>query len=764
MSQVSSAADLTASLRRTTGTRPPPLVGCSVTALGDSLYVFGGRLVPTRTMVQTLYRLDLRTLEWSLLSPPPASSSPTTTEGTGEGEEDGEGREEEGEQKKGREPPKARYFHSCCAWGTNRLVIFGGEGYNEPEETSSTSTESVLEGGGGGETSEGTSTPPAPALQTLDDLHIFNTDTKEWEQVGEIRLGDGVVERPRPRYAHLGVVCTAWDDEDDEDGENEEGGGKKGKEGRSRLMIMGGQDIKNTYLHSTDILDLDSMTWIQTGKWDRHIGTYRAIATTSLSTVKPGGPVSKSETLGGGEEELVSLSWTEKNRLKDPEPILLFSNFNFTQYDSLFSLLSSVRLTDDRIVVPRVRRDLDLLQSPLSSNPSSRLSPLSLSNSMTGHSLPPGLRFPSGFQLGHHLIIFGTFLSQHVNNFAIWSLDLGKRGAVGVGEQVKEGRGFEWMKVDPGNVLQRGSWNRAVGWGNNVVVLGDRERDIAADYDHRQTNFTHVAFIDLEAHGIYQPPLRSLPPIAQSFGLSNLSQPFLSDFEIVCSDGKRLACSRKVLEDRWSWFNSKVLEFRGRASGVVAAQTKRAQDASVENSEAGSFKSLTSPTLDITTTGSEKEIALSTTTHSIDSRETRLTPRTLNFPEPSPVVLAFLQYLYTLSLCTPLQLQLPILSSLLLLAKNYREDHLKGLVVHALHEQLEKDQGTAPGVYEAATLAGCTALQVRALKSLMSMNVPSMGTTRGGGLNGAGTRGGGQGREAEPMARQASQGKPLLFA
>ena len=96
---------------------------------------------------------------------------------------------------------------------------------------------------------------------------------------------------------------------------------------------------------------------------------------------------------------------------------------------------------------------------------------------MTGTSLPPGLRFPSGFQLGHHLLIFGTFLSQHLNNFSIWALDLGKRGGVGVEEMKREGKGFEWMRVDPGSVLQRGSWNRAVGWKNQVVVLGDRGAD-----------------------------------------------------------------------------------------------------------------------------------------------------------------------------------------------------------------------------------------------------------------------------------------------
>ncbi|GAA6010553.1 hypothetical protein JCM11491_002963 [Sporobolomyces phaffii] len=709
MSQVSSAADLTASLRRTSGTRPPPLVGCSVTLLGDSVYVFGGRLVPTRTMVSTLYRLDLNSLEWSLVGPSPATTA--------------------------RAPPQARYFHSCCPWGTHKLVIFGGEGYHDdsPDSTTPTTTTTAANGGAGGDAS------PAPALQTLDDLHVFDTATNEWQHVGEIKLGPGVTEAPKARYAHLGVVSTAWDDNEEHDGE----GGRASREGKSRLLIMGGQDIRNTYLHSTDLLDLDSMTWIQTGKWDRHIGTYRAIATTSNSTVKPG-TLSSVNTAASydpglpGVEPLASLSWTEKNSLKDPEPLLLFSNFNFTQ----------------------VRRDLDLLSSPLSSSPANRLEPLSLSNSMTGASLPPGLRFPSGFQIGHHLIIFGTFLSQHVNNFSIWALDLGAKGGVGVDEQIKRGRGLEWMRIDPGNVLQKGSWNRAVGWKNNVVVLGDRERDIAADYDHRQTNFSHVAFVDLEAHGIYQPPPRPLPPIAQSLGLATLAQPFLADFEIVCSDGKRIACSRKVLEDRWSWFHSKILEFRVRASGVVAAQQKRAHDASLDNSEAGSFKS--SPAID--TGGGGSEVARSTTTTATTAAdsEARLTPRTLNVPEPSAVVVAFLEFVYTLTLCTRRQLELPVLAALLIFAKTYDEDNLRALVVHALHETLSNDSTLAPAIYEAATLGGCTALQVRALKCLMAaprnLSLPPSG---GGGGGGGGTARVVQPAQAqaEPMARQASQGE-----
>lgn len=72
-------------MRRTTGDVPPGLVGFSSTTIGDKLYVFGGRLVHVRRMVNELRALDLNTLVWEKLWPLDDSS-------------EGEG-------------PQPRYFH-----------------------------------------------------------------------------------------------------------------------------------------------------------------------------------------------------------------------------------------------------------------------------------------------------------------------------------------------------------------------------------------------------------------------------------------------------------------------------------------------------------------------------------------------------------------------------------------------------------------------------------------------------------------------------
>ncbi|GAA6033989.1 hypothetical protein JCM8097_000636 [Rhodosporidiobolus ruineniae] len=653
--QVSSAADLTASVRRTTGEQPPPLVGCSVTLVADSIYVFGGRLVPTRTMVSTLYKLDLRSLAWSQVWPPSSSSA-------GEADEDG---------------PQARYFHSACAWG-DKLVIFGGEGYEDaPLSPPSSAGRNSLTASTAINGSTGTS-ETAPQLRTLADVCIWDTTEGRWLEA-ETKVAE-TVERPAPRYAHLGVATSAVVEEEVE--------GRREKRERSVMLVMGGQDVRNTYLHSTNVLDLSTLTWIHSGTWDRHIGTYRAVCTAPAYRVVPPAPVAVENPRKYGLEEgegVMQLGRSERPMEGKEEPLLLFSNFNFTQ----------------------VRRDLDLLSSPLASSPAP-LTPLSLSSSMSGPSLPPGLRFPTGTIIGHHLLVFGTFLSHAVNNFSIWALDLGPAGASGVRERIERGERLEWARIDPGSVLARGSWNRAVGWGNSVVVLGDRERDIAADYDHRQTNFTHLAFIDLESFGIYHPPPSPLPLPSALLGLRNLAQPFLSDFEILCSDGKRLGCSRRLLSERWGWFKAKVGEFERRAEGV--RRGRAAQDA---DGEEGAEE------------GEEGE------GDGGEGKKPALTPRALTLPEPSPVVLAFLQYLSTLSLLTPLQLHPPVLAALLTFSRAYAApapwhgdggegEHLRALAVHALHGVLEREQGAAPMVYEAATLGGCTALQIRALRTMLS--------------------------------------------
>lgn len=160
-------------------------------------------------------------------------------------------------------------------------------------------------------------------------------------------------------------------------------------------------------------------------------------------------------------------------------------------------------------------------------------------------------------------------------------------------------------------------------------------------------------------------------------------------------------------------------EFKLRAKGIIATQQKRF-DAQTEELDADTTVQ-TPATVD-------PPLPRSPTKSSADLR---LTPRTLNLPESSAVVQGFLQYLYTLTLCTPHQLSLPVLTGLLVFAKSYDVGKLRALVVHALHQALGGGQWNAAAVYEAATFGGCHALQIRALMLMMVSSLVSRGDGSG---------------------------------
>lgn len=103
-----------------------------------------------------------------------------------------------------------------------------------------------------------------------------------------------------------------------------------------------------------------------------------------------------------------------------------------------------------------------------------------------------------------------------------------------------------------------------------------------------------------------------MPPNMQEMGLTMLASPAASDFEILCSDGKRLACSRKILQERWPWFRETLTAFQ--------SKTKVAFD-SISSSPESDYQS--------------SEIALSPLC---------VTPRMLELPEVSSIAFAALQY------------------------------------------------------------------------------------------------------------------------
>ncbi|KAF9187549.1 hypothetical protein BGZ50_001896 [Haplosporangium sp. Z 11] len=639
-SGLQSISDLTTTSRITTGDVPPPLVGATMTIVDDKLYLFGGRLIQTRQMVNSLYILDLADYHWQNVSD---MVNVTPTRAIGD-----PGAEDEDEMGS---PPIERYFHSANAY-KNTIVIFGGMGPS-------------------GQTVE----DQPHDLVVFNDIKILDLDLLQWRQV---RIPSSP-HAPKPRYAHLSSISG------------------------SKLVVIGGQNINNQYIEEVNVLDLDSLQWVASMAFEKHCGSYRSIAVSSgqgttvpvigselesgsptlsptLTSVdgfptsylrktssntslhytpsirksgsgfglaKKNSPMSRlsigSNSLNTSSPSTMSDQRSSIYRLsqfiaptpvqQEEHPIYIYSNFNFTD----------------------VKRELQVLTPP-------QLNTQDHSQSMSGNLLPPGLRFPTGAIAGQHMLLSGTYLTNTQQSFSIWSLNLSS---------------LAWTRIDTGTVFTTGSWNRGILMesSNAYLVFGNRDRNLADDYQNRQTNFEHVSIVDLEAFGIYQHPPTTMTQTAQELGLNLLNDPAMADFEILTQDQQQIPVNSSILSARWPYFSVLLRE----QEEQEMAQSKQ------ENYEYD-------PTLS--------------------------SKRVLALPEPYTVVLAFLQYLYTDHLVTAQQHHPQVLSQLLLLADMYGLDRLRDLATHALHQML--NMSTAAMVYETAALSQQTGLQIRSLKVMIA--------------------------------------------
>ncbi|KAG2129113.1 hypothetical protein DEU56DRAFT_817672 [Suillus clintonianus] len=550
--------------------------------------------------------------------------------------------------------PEARYFHCTETWN-NQLIIFGGMG----------------------------STPNSnnpEDLCVLNDVRFFDLSIMHWlpatatNSTSAESGAETVI--PKPRYAHLSSVSA------------------------DRLFIIGGQDLSNVWLDDIYVYDLLGRAWVQRRSFPHHCGTYRSVAVSANQRVRlPQEEVHPTDTttmLGPpgarfrpdksppsaqaftSSDSFVHMPYSAPPTDDFPNDIYLYSNYNFTDVKREFEVFSPLPDTDFTIT--------------------------DRSTDMTGTSFPPGLRFPSGAILGNHFIIAGTYLAHTYQSYSIWALDM---------------LTMTWSRIDPGSAVATGSWFRSCLWAeaNKFMIFGNRNGNLIEDYNRRLLSWDHVAVIDLESFGIYQPPPLQIDIPMQEFGLSALEEGILADFEIICDDGRKVKCSRKTLEERWPWFKDQRNKFLARARQAIEILPSSSMDVGL-------------PDLPGTPGSSEAR------------PDPRLTPRAFNLSEPYPITLALLQYFYSLALITPLQHAPAVLSQLLILSSTYQIHHLESLVKHAMHRALSNS--TSVGVYEVATLCSCRSLQIRALKTVMSYSQKRTGRSR------ADSKTGGGGRNPDP--------------
>ncbi|KAF8073618.1 regulatory protein ral2 [Lyophyllum atratum] len=500
-------------------------------------------------------------------------------------------------------------------------------------------------------------------LCVLNDVRFFDIVTRHWLPATQSSVPVPENLLPRARYAHLSSVTV------------------------DRLFIIGGQDFNNTWLDDVCVYDLVSRTWVQRRDYPRHCGTYRSVAVSSniavrlpqeemrnsqsASTLGPPGQRfgpdrgSKPPTEFTSTESLIHQPYSAPPSEDHPSDIYLYSNYNFTD----------------------VKRELEVF-SPL---PDTDFTIQDKSSAMAGATFPPGLRFPTGAILGTNLIIAGTYLAHSYQSFSIWVLDLVS---------------MTWSRIDPGKAVESGSWFRGSLWAeaNKFIIFGNRNGNLVDDYNRRLLSWDHVAVVDLEAFGIYQPPPLKLDITMQELGLATLEERVVGDFDIVCEDGRRITCSRRILEERWPWF----LEQRKKFTQSVRQALESLPDSAMNI-----------PLPELSGNASSEDPRL----------DPRLTARSFDLSEPYPIAMALLQYFYTTALVTPLQHAPAVLSQLLVLSKNYGLDHLEALVKHAMHRALSNS--TSVGVYEVATLCSCRSLQIRALKTVMSYTQKRPSRSRG---------------------------------
>lgn len=640
-----SLSGLVCNAHRTTGMMPPGLSGASTTIVGDRLFVFGGQELRTRRIMRTIYELDLVRRHWTKL-------------------------DTAGEQ------PSPRYFHSMCALGETKLVLFGGSTNTIP----------------------GTS-PTEKGTMPVAELHMYDIETSTWTAIRSRNS-------PSPRYAHCATVLpssavfasssaplSALHHNPSSTNPNH---GKLGVEidgrGGAEMIVIGGQYSEEQYTDSVEIFNFRSLTWTSSGALDMHkCGAYRSVAATVLDMdVSDIGARDSSANRAQDGAEMEDED-TDPEQHVSGAPAVFYNNYNFL--NSVVEV--KIRHPDGSVL------DID----------------------QRGQFSPPGLRFPTAGIVSNHLIVSGTFLRSSTEEYMLWALTL---------------RTLEWHRIDiAGNIFSTGSWNRGVPWckRNSYVVLGDRSRPFKLDYEKRRVNFKNLAVIELEALGLYQNPCArdafqdtSIASVDANIGIAALEIKQISDMDILSIDGETIPVNSRLVSQRWGPYYQHLMSedlgtkthkdnigsdtaslqpstrngsSRNRMSNITITPTNRTSMSSTSGSTL--VNGISGSTTD--TSSNSDQTVVNSRPLSLSTKQPIRRSRVLFLPHTKPTICALVHYLYTLSLppashdlCTP-----QILCSLLQIARPYCIAGLLEATVQRLHEVL--DGRNTAAIFNAAAMA-----------------------------------------------------------
>jgi len=590
--------------------------------------------------------------------------------------------------------PAPRYFHSTCALGDTKLVCYGGMA--QTRSHSRQESEAFRRG----ETQRG-----EPEITVMSDVHFYDIPSRTWTAVP-------VAEAPQGRYAHCATILPSsavftsataplsaihHNPASSIPNQGSIGVAIDGR-GGAEMIVVGGQDNTSQYIEQVSVFNLRSLKWTTVSKFPGQYGAYRTL-------VAPLAGLRASQIGRRADRKTMQ----EHDNLQDEDTadtdpaVLIYSNYNFLNVE----LKLQVRLSDGTVI-----------EKP-----------------MRGSYSPPGLRFPGGGVVDNHFVVGGIFITSTKQEHSLWALDL---------------RSLTWSRIDTGsNSFTSGSWNRGILWNrrNAFVILGDRTRTLADDYNQRRTNFADMCIVELEAFGLYNNPwtcppnsefvsasspvrpersrlarsIREYTDSAKDLGRMTLGIREVSNMELLAFGGERIPVNAYVIAQRWGPYFNRLLqesidtqERRDSENGTLslnlANYTSRNSSITITPSVMTSLSNTTTAVSRHDSTRKGSQTGTATTINSMKQQDplyvtptTR--PRLLYLPHTDLTIRALVHYLYTSALpptdsilCTP-----QILCSLLQLARPYQINGLLEATVERLHQVL--DGRNTAAIFNAAAMA-----------------------------------------------------------
>ncbi|KAF9114396.1 hypothetical protein BGX27_010945 [Mortierella sp. AM989] len=267
-----------------------------------------------------------------------------------------------------------------------------------------------------------------------------------------------------------------------------------------------------------------------------------------------------------------------------------------------------------------------------------------------------------------------------------------------------------WTQLELSKSLRSGTWNQSVldHEGNFLYIFGQRKGDPNQESlemlrlpESLETglgsslavvSFTHMIKVDLE--GLEICPAIDEPcvgPRGVWLGLEMLRDGIGADVVLISSvDGGRVRVNSGIVGQRWGYFQA-LMEERDRIMAMEIEARK----------------------------STDTQFAGDSANPSLQSKRSYLSdkPTEILVRESTPILVGFLQYIYTNEVVTPHQLKLKTLQGLLLVSHFYDLTRLQQLVRRAIYQQL--NASNAPAICEVAVLTHEFGLQTRALRTLL---------------------------------------------